>query len=247
LPSIDVATALKAAVEWSKSSTLKLWRSGSSATGPAGGLSSATSLPTVEVLKDDYARTLDVYKVLVDIRFRLLALVPVVTAIAVGLVGKTDLDGADVAVAALGLVATVGIIVYEIRNSQMHDSVLHRLKFIEALLAFPPSTRESAGGFANERPGRLLFLGFVLLWHDSGTSDGLRGIHRRRGLATDAWVRAKDRLLEVVEPELELFPHVATRCGRRSGCGWCGHGVRRATYVKPATPSGMGGVASSWI
>lgn len=93
------------------------------------------ALPTVEVLRDDYSRTLDVFKALVDIRFRLLALVPAVAGVAVGLLGKPDVRGTTVAVAALGLVATAGVIVYEIRNSQLHDSVVHRLKF----LGMPPA------------------------------------------------------------------------------------------------------------
>jgi hypothetical protein len=89
----------------------------------------------VEVLREDYGRTLDVFKMLVDIRFRLLALVPAVSGVAVGLLGKADPQGAGVAVAVLGLIATAGIIVYEIRNSQLHDAAVHRLKFLEALLA----------------------------------------------------------------------------------------------------------------
>ena len=96
---------------------------------------SVAPLPTVEVLREDYGRTLDVFKMLVDIRFRLLALVPAVSGVAVGLLGKADPQGAGVAVAVLGLIATAGIIVYEIRNSQLHDAAVHRLKFLEALLA----------------------------------------------------------------------------------------------------------------
>ncbi|MCE3552399.1 hypothetical protein LWC33_13120 [Pseudonocardia sp. RS11V-5] len=126
--------------------------------------------PPQDILRDDYARSLDVFKTLVDVRFRLLVLVPGAAAVTTGLLGaKNDPGAARFALALLGLVATCGVIVYEVRNSQLHDAVVHRLKFLELLLGQPAASFSGVGGLMNERPSKPTVL-LVPLWHDLALS-----------------------------------------------------------------------------
>lgn len=126
--------------------------------------------------KADYSETSAIYKTLVDIRFRLLAFVPTASAIAVALLGRPQApSGGDpgrthaplaLAVGIVGFLVTCGVVMYEVRNSQMHDQAVHRLKHLEKLLGLRPAVSEAGpGGFFEERGGRLSIAG-VALWHD---------------------------------------------------------------------------------
>jgi hypothetical protein len=66
-----------------------------------------------------YQRTAEVQKTLVDVRFKLLALVPTITAIGVGLLKDHPSD--PLAIGIFGLVISLVVTMYEIRNSQIHD------------------------------------------------------------------------------------------------------------------------------
>lgn len=85
-----------------------------------------------EDVRADYAETNSLYRALVDIRFRLLAFVPTVSGAAIAILGgggsvKGDADvRSDIGL--LGLLVTLGVIIYEVRNSQVHDHAIHRLK-----------------------------------------------------------------------------------------------------------------------
>ena len=66
------------------------------------------------------------------------------------------------------LVATLGVVVYEIRNTQLYDAAVHRLKFLERLLDMPGSTgKEEVAGIFGERPTRPV-IGPLHLWHNRG-------------------------------------------------------------------------------
>ncbi len=70
----------------------------------------------------------------------------------------------------LGLVATFGILVYELRKSQLHDAVVHRAAELERRLGFPSAVGSgAAGGLFTERPRRTIrLLGVIDVWHDRG-------------------------------------------------------------------------------
>jgi hypothetical protein len=116
-------------------------------------------------------------KGLTDVRFKLLAFVPTVTGIAVTQVNKPGNAGTALAVGLLGFVVTLGIVIYELRNTTFYDAALHRAKWLEVQLSLPVLTEEkrveglSKGGLFTERPGRQglpkLFNRFEL-WHDFG-------------------------------------------------------------------------------
>lgn len=132
-------------------------------------------------LRLDYERTYDNYKLLADIRFKLLGLVPVASVVSASFLQGPDV-GPRLWLAVPGLLATVGVVLYELRNSQLYDATIHRLKELEALLGMVPCT-ESAdrGGLFNERPVRQRLFGIVTFWHD-------RALGIVYGASISAWV-----------------------------------------------------------
>ena len=161
----------------------------------------ATDNPTFggrEVMLRDHAATSDVYSKLVEVRFKLLTFVPTVTTIAVGLVtlnktrtgntgspspGSPSLFGAAnlLVIGLIGLVATLALVIYEVRNSQIHDRAIHRLKHLEIVLGFRPSYRgDRPRGVFGERGDGAALLGLVGVKHD-------RALAMIYGIVTAAW------------------------------------------------------------
>jgi hypothetical protein len=94
---------------------------------------------TREVLLAIYEQSTTTWRALVDVRFKLLALVPAVSIVALTQVlrpaGSQSLNsGAKVTIVALGAVVTVGIWMYDTRNSELHDELLSRARRAEAEL-----------------------------------------------------------------------------------------------------------------
>lgn len=140
---------------------------------------------TREDLRTDYAETHSMYRMLVDIRFKLLTFVPTASGVAIGLLGEEHLEGDATGLAlgigVLGLLVTLGVIIYEVRNSQIHDRAIHRLKHLEKLLGFRPAViAVGPGGFFAERGSRLSVVG-IELWHD-------RALGLIYGSVVGAWV-----------------------------------------------------------
>lgn len=129
------------------------------------------------ILLADYQETLKVFRMLADIRFRLLALLPVIAGAAIALLG-TEPNVEAAAVGLVGLFATCGILMYEVRNTSLYDSCIRRAKRLEELLGMPAFVMgRRAGGLVRERPAskfqNLLFLrkrdhGLLQAKHDHG-------------------------------------------------------------------------------
>lgn len=112
------------------------------------------------LLELDYKTAFEAWRQMVDIRFKLLALLPVATV--VGVSQKLPY-GASVA----GLMFIVGLSVYEIRNTQIHDALAKRLVELEGLLgggALPQEVR--AQTFSGRPQVHLRAFGLVKLWHN---------------------------------------------------------------------------------
>ncbi len=129
-----------------------------------------------ERLKLSYEETTKYFHALADARFKLLALVPIATGTAIGLLRDTPPD-CVIAVSLLGLIVTVGLVCYDQRNTQIYDAMMIRAKVLEALLGFDPvhPAQKNRGGAFLDRPerSRRLFEGVfgwrgLLLWHDRG-------------------------------------------------------------------------------
>jgi hypothetical protein len=124
-------------------------------------------------LQLDYQHTIDQFKMLAEIRFKLLAFVPTLAGAAIAFFTETREPVTALAIGILGFVMTIGITFYDIRNTQLYDAAIHRAKWLEALLDLPICTQREviSGGLFNEKPRhRLSFLGLFEIWHDRGLS-----------------------------------------------------------------------------
>jgi hypothetical protein len=109
-------------------------------------------------LRLDYEQTTQLMRTLTDIRFKLLAFVPTIAGASVGLVGRGRSASDLVAVGLLGLVATFGVLLYELRNSQVYHAILDHARELEQKLGL---------GLFTPRNGVTLF-GIVAARHDRG-------------------------------------------------------------------------------
>lgn len=97
------------------------------------------------------------WRALVDVRFKLLGLVPAVSAVALAtlLVRAPAEEGlsavAGIGVAGFGLAVTLALLIYDQRNSQLHDELISRGRRIEYELAI------EVGQFRG-RPGSWSFV-----------------------------------------------------------------------------------------
>jgi hypothetical protein len=81
-----------------------------------------------------YGRICDSWRALIDVRFKLLALVPIVSGFGVTKVleANTSLSPtAGTGLALIGLFATLGLLIYDLRNSELHDDLISRGRRIE--------------------------------------------------------------------------------------------------------------------
>jgi hypothetical protein len=113
-------------------------------------------------------------RLLADIRFRLLALVPTLGGIGIALLSRNAVSAEGVSpevhavvftIGVVGFVATLGIAMYDQRNSQLYNDLVDRAKKLEIEL-YPEDL--PARQFADRpRPDRFL-LGLIPMKHDIG-------------------------------------------------------------------------------
>ena len=94
-------------------------------------------------LRLDYEQTTQLMRTLTDIRFKLLAFVPVDRGRDRRARRPDEPSSVLLAVGLLGLAATLGILLYELRNAQIFDSLVERAAMLEQKLGL---------GLFNERP-----------------------------------------------------------------------------------------------
>jgi hypothetical protein len=111
-----------------------------------------------DALRLDYEQTTQLMRSLTDIRFKLLAFVPTIAGASVGLVGRGRAAADLLAVGLLGLVATFGVLLYELRNSQVYHAILDHARELEQKLGL---------GLFSQRSKVTLF-GIVAARHDRG-------------------------------------------------------------------------------
>jgi len=116
----------------------------------------------------DYEQVVGIIELLTDVRFKLLALVPTVSGAAVGLLASADLaPGAQVVLATLGFVVTVGIVFYEQRNTQFYNNAIGRAEYLEREMGFGAAPGDREGGYFRSRTRRpRKFFGVVPMRHD---------------------------------------------------------------------------------
>jgi hypothetical protein len=89
------------------------------------------------VLEVLYAEVCDSWRALVDVRFKLLGLVPALSAVALATLLPRRPAGEELgaapglAIATLGFLVTFALMLYDQRNSQLHDELISRGRRIE--------------------------------------------------------------------------------------------------------------------
>jgi hypothetical protein len=123
-----------------------------------------------EDLRLDYNETTDLMRGLTDVRFKLVAFVPTISGAAIAVLGHGRSTAELLAVGMLGLVATVGIVIFDLRNTQLLDYAVLRAKSLEEKLGFVSIFEPGRpGGLFTERPGRdLRIFGLAGVGHDRG-------------------------------------------------------------------------------
>lgn len=123
-----------------------------------------------EPLRLDYAQTTDYLRTLSDTRFKLLAIVPTISGAAVAFLSRGRSAGELLAVGLIGLAATLGVMLYEVRNTQLYDYAIRRAKELETRLGSVSIYSSSGpGGLFTERPGRdVRVFGLALAGHERG-------------------------------------------------------------------------------
>ncbi len=109
-----------------------------------------------ERLRLDYDQTTELVRTLLDVRFKLLTLVPTIAGAAVALVGSGRPPAAELlAVGLLGLLATLGILLYELHNIQIYDAALTHAQAVEGTLGLPATDDAvTPGQLLSSRVGR---------------------------------------------------------------------------------------------
>ena len=133
-------------------------------------------------LRLDYDQTTQLLRTLVDVRFKLIAFVPTIAGAAVGLLGRPRPAVELLAIGLLGLVATTGIFVYELRNTQIFDALVGRAAELERRLELASlSGVQGRAGVYGERPGHTVrLLGVVPVGQH-------RGLGLVYGAAVSGW------------------------------------------------------------
>lgn len=115
-----------------------------------------------ERLRLEYAQATGLLGTLTDVRFKLLAFAPTIAGTAVALLGGHSRPGTLLAVGALGLVATSGIVLYELRNTELYEYALDRVEELEAQLGLGLFTRRPH--HRRDRPLALVYAAVVGAW-----------------------------------------------------------------------------------
>ncbi len=121
-----------------------------------------------ELLRLDYEQTTQLVRALTEIRFKLLAFVPTIAGATVAFLSDPASATQLIAVGILGLAATLGIFIYELRNSEVYDAAVHRAQVLERRLGIQSIGGEpQVGGVFSELPPRTLRLfGRLEVWHN---------------------------------------------------------------------------------
>lgn len=115
-------------------------------------------------LLKEYGEVLSAFRLLTDIRFKLLAFLPIASAAAAVLLKDQVLTMAGLLLSMFGLVVTTGLAIYNTRNDQLYGDLVARAAAIERILGLPD------GAFANRpRPWLTVTLLGVRCNVDHGT------------------------------------------------------------------------------
>jgi hypothetical protein len=96
-----------------------------------------------KALLAEYAEVSNNFRMLTDIRFKLLAFLPLAAGVAASVLSRANASALTLAFSLFGLVVTIGLVTYNERNDQLYDTLVARAAAIERHLGIPD------GAFAN--------------------------------------------------------------------------------------------------
>jgi hypothetical protein len=96
-----------------------------------------------EALLAEYGEVSNNFRMLTEIRFKLLAFLPLAAGVAASVLARGDATMLTLAFSLFGLVVTIGLVTYNERNDQLYDTLVARAAAIERNLGIPD------GAFAN--------------------------------------------------------------------------------------------------
>ena len=127
-------------------------------------------------LELEYTQINNNFRFLAEVRFKLLALVPILGGAAVFVLARVGLEAGKASassnpellvvllVSLFGFLATLGLTLYDQRNSELYNALIHRAKWLETqfgVIGAPGGLKEvSSGGQFNERPKKSRHLIF---------------------------------------------------------------------------------------
>ena len=118
----------------------------------------------------DYEQTLAYFHTLHEVRFKLLGFLPIATFAAIIALPENVSKMAQLALACLGTLVTIGLASYDQRNTQIYDRLVRRARYLEKKFGFIPLPGEKHGGAFHCRPPLKKTLGIKLVWHIQGLS-----------------------------------------------------------------------------
>lgn len=110
----------------------------------------------------EYGATTELLRSLTDVRFKLLAFVPTIAGTAVALLGRHARPAELLAVGALGLAATLGVVLYELHNTELYEYALGRAEALERDLGM--SLLSGRPAHARDRPLVLVYAAVIGAW-----------------------------------------------------------------------------------
>lgn len=122
-----------------------------------------------EALLKEYGEVSSNFRLLTDIRFKLLAFLPIATAAAAALKGDA-VGGRGLVLSLFGLAVTIGLAIYNTRNDQLYNELVGRAAEIERTLELPD------GAFAN-RPRQWLSVSWLGIRSDIDHGTGVGVIY----------------------------------------------------------------------
>jgi hypothetical protein len=153
-----------------------------------------------EMLQREYAEVLSAFRTLTDIRFRLLAFLPIAAGAASLVVGSRTPNVSTLAFSLFGLVVTLGLVTYNARNDQLYDTLVARAASIERQLGDPdgafsnrprPWLELHAAGLTwkvDHRTGvAAIYLASIALWLFGVSDSALHIVYAAINSGSPAW------------------------------------------------------------
>jgi hypothetical protein len=115
--------------------------------------------------KLDYEQSVAIYQQFADTRFKLLAFVPALSGAAIALLARASVQRWEKAgVAVLGFFLTLGVIIYDQRNTQFYNGSISRAQYLEKQLELEKFGGDEHAGLFGSRKDHVTryFLGLPI-------------------------------------------------------------------------------------